>query len=300
MLQIFKSPSYDILGKRRIAYLFSIALILMGVFSIFFHHGLKYGIDFTGGTLVQIHLEKPVDIGTLRSIVAKVGIPDAEIQEFGTLGDFLIKYKEEIDVSQIEEAISKEVGTKVEVHRTERVGPRIGHELQRKAMTAILVGLALMLIYITFRFGFRFGFGAVLALFHDVFITLGFLSIFNMDIDIPIIAALLTIVGYSINDSIVISDRIRENVKKLGKKFPLKRYIETVNRSINETLSRTVITSLTTVLVLAAILVFGGPVIFDFAFALTVGVVIGTYSSIFVVAALVIEWTSFRSRKSGR
>jgi preprotein translocase subunit SecF len=300
MLQIFKSPQYDIIGKRKFAYVFSLALILIGVISIFFHHGLKYGIDFTGGTLLQIHVDKPVDTGTLRSIVSKAGIPDAEIQEFGTLGDFLIKYKEEVEVSKVKEAIEKELKAKVEVHRTERVGPRIGHELQRKAIMAILVGLVLMLIYITFRFDLRFGIGAVLALFHDVFITLGFLSIFNMDIDIPIIAALLTIVGYSINDSIVVSDRIRENVKKLGKKFPITKFVETVNRSINETLSRTVITSLTTVLVLVAILLFGGPVIFDFAFALTIGVVIGTYSSIFVVAALVVDWATFRSRKRSR
>lgn len=297
MFQIFKSPHYDIIGKRRIAFLFSGTLIIIGIISIFFHHGLKYGIDFTGGTLIQIHVEKPVDIGTLRGFVSNAGIKDAEIQNFGTLGDFLIKYKSQVKVSKVKEALEKGVGTKVEIHRTERVGPRIGKELQRKAVWALLIGLLLMLIYITFRFDFRFGVGAVLALFHDVFITLGFISIFNMDVDITIIAALLTIVGYSINDSIVVSDRIRENLKRLGRKFPIDKFVETINRSINETLSRTIITSLTTILVLLTILIFGGPVIFDFAFALTVGVIIGTYSSIFVVAALVVEWVSSRERK---
>jgi len=300
MFQIFKSPHYDIIGKRRIAFLFSGALILIGAISIFLHGGLKYGIDFTGGTLIQIHVDKPLDIASLRGFVANAGVKDAEIQNFRTLGDFLIKYKAQVKVSKVKEEIEKATGATVEIHRTELVGPRIGKELQRKAVWAILIGLLLMLIYITFRFDFKFGVGAVLALFHDVFITLGFLSIFNMDIDITIIAALLTIVGYSINDSIVVSDRIRENLKKLGRKFPIDKFIDTINRSINETLSRTVITSLTTIFVLLAILIFGGPVIFDFAFALTVGVIIGTYSSIFVVAALVVEWTATRERKHGK
>ncbi len=300
MFQIFKSPNYDIIGKRRFAFIFSGTLILISILSIFFHHGLKYGIDFTGGTLIQLHVDKPVDVGTLRGLVSKAGVEKAEIQNFGTLGDFLIKYKSQVEVSQVKKAIEEGIGAKVDIHRTEQVGPRIGHELQKKALYAVLIGLFLMLIYITVRFDFRFGVGAVLALFHDVLITLGFLSIFNMDIDIPIIAALLTIVGYSINDSIVISDRIRENLRKLGKRFPIPKFIDTVNRSINETLSRTVITSLTTILVLIAILIFGGPVIFNFAFALTVGVVVGTYSSIFVVAALVVEWVSAGGRNKGK
>lgn len=300
MFRVFKSPNYNFFGVHRIAFVFSGLLIIAGAFSIFVHGGLKYGIDFTGGTLLQIHVNKASSTGTLRSLVRDAGVNEAEIQEFGALGDFLIKYKEEVEVSKVKETIERRLETTVEIHRTEKVGPRIGHELQRKATMAILVGLLLMLVYITLRFDLKFGVGAVLALFHDVFITLGFLSLFNMDIDIPIIAALLTIVGYSINDSIVVSDRIRENVKKLGRKFAISKFIDTVNRSINETLSRTIITSLTTILVLCSILIFGGPVIFDFAFALTVGVVVGTYSSIFVVASLVVEWSALRSRKQGK
>jgi len=297
MLQIFRNPNFDFIGKRRFAFTLSGILLISGIISLLIRGGPRYGIDFTGGTLVQIHVEKDIGVGEIRGSLARIGIPKAEIQNFGSRREFLIKYQKGIDPQEIKRVIEEDHKTQVRIDKTEIVGPRIGKELRRKATFAILIGLFLMLVYISFRFDFRFGVGAVIALFHDVLITLGIFSFLNKEITVAIVAALLTIVGYSINDSIVVSDRIRENVRKLGKKIPLERFIQTVNRSINETLSRTVITSLTTFVVLLAILIFGGPVIFDFAFALAIGIIVGTYSSIFVVAALVVEWSSLRKRR---
>lgn len=299
-MEIFKNPNYDFIGFRRKAFAISGTLILIGILSIIFHGGLRYGIDFTGGTLVQIKLEKPVEIGKIRKLVKQAGIPGAEIQNFGDKSTFLVKYKATIkkDPSELVKFLSEKLNQKVILERTERVGPRVGKELQKKALEAILIGLLLMLIYIWIRFDLKFGVGSVLALFHDVFITVGIFSLLNKEITIPIIAALLTIVGYSINDSIVVSDRIRENMRKYGKIKPkIDKLIETFNRSINDTISRTVITSFTTLLVLIAILIFGGPVIFDFALAITIGVVVGTYSSIYVVASLVVEWEAYLARR---
>ncbi len=300
-MEIFRNPNYDFIGFRRKAFIISGILILLGIISIIAHGGLKYGIDFTGGTLVQIKVEgKAVDISQIRKYVKEAGIPGAEIQNFGDKSTFLVKYKTTVqkDPSDLVQFLSKKIGTKVILERTERVGPRVGKELQRKALEAILIGLLLMLIYIWIRFDLKFGVGSVLALFHDVFITIGIFSLLNKEITISIIAALLTIVGYSINDSIVVSDRIRENMRKFGKVKPrIDKLVETFNRSINDTISRTIITSLTTLLVLIAILIFGGPVIFDFALAITIGVVIGTYSSIYVVASLVVEWESYMAKR---
>jgi len=296
-MQFFRKPNINFIGNRRWAFLLSGLLILAGAISLILKGGPKYGIDFTGGTLVQIHLDNPVDIGAIRSAISPLGLASAEIQNFGEASEFLIKYQKDVDPSFIAKEIKEKLGENVRIDRTEKVGPRIGKELRERAFIFVFVGLLLMLIYITIRFDIKFGVGAVLALFHDVFITLGILSIFNKEITVAIVAALLTIVGYSINDSIVVSDRIRENLRKLGKTAALNRFTEIVNRSINETLSRTVITSLTTLVVLIAVLIFGGPVIFDFAFALTIGVIVGTYSSIFVVASLVVEWESWRKRK---
>lgn len=290
-MRFFRNPNIDFLGMRRYAFVVSGALILLSLITLIAKGGPRYGIDFTGGTLAQVHIDGKIDIGKLRQAVFDAGIKSAEIQNFGSANDFLIKYKEDIDASDLVNALKQSLGVDIRLDRTEEVGPRIGEELKKKALLALLVGLALMLIYISFRFDFKFGVGSIIALFHDVFITIGIFSLLNREITIPIVAALLTIIGYSINDSIVVSDRIRENLRKLGKVIALPKFISTVNRSLNETLSRTVITSLTTLIVLISILIFGGPVIFDFAFALTVGVIVGTYSSIFVVAALVVEWT---------
>ncbi len=297
-MEFFKQTHIDFMGKRRIAFLVSGLLLLLSLGVLFLHGGPKYGIDFTGGNLVQIHVEPHLDISQVRAVVAELGITGAEVQNFGEANEYLIKYKEEVDPSEIQRALEEKFQVQVRIDRTEKVGPRIGEEIKRQAIWAISIGLLLMLIYITVRFSFEFGVGAVLALFHDVLITLGIFTLLNREVTTAIVAALLTIVGYSINDSIVVSDRIRENTRRITAKTPLGRLAEIFNRSINETLSRTVITSLTTLLVLIALLVFGGPVIFDFALALTIGVVVGTYSSIFVVASLVLEWEGLKRRKA--
>ncbi len=299
MITFFKNPQYDFIGKRRIAFGISIFFILLGIVSIIAHGGLRYGVDFTGGNLVQIKFEKPYDVGKLRQILMQeAGLKSVEIQTFGDPSTFLLRYKEKYDADDLAKLISQKTGLKVIVERNESVGPRVGKELQIKALEALVIGLFLMLIYIWIRFDFSFGVGSVLALFHDVFITLGLLSLFNREITIQIVAALLTIVGYSINDSIVVSDRIREELRKFSQGVSVKKMIDIFNSSINATLSRTVITSLTTLIVLISILLFGGPVIFDFALALTIGVVVGTYSSIFVVASLVIEWRLHKIKKA--
>ncbi len=296
-MEFFKQPNIDFMGKRRWAFALSGVVILLSLVVLFLHGGPRYGIDFTGGNLVQIHVEPHLDIAKIRGVVASLGISGAEVQNFGEANEYLIKYKEDVDPSVIQKALEEKYQVQVRIDRTEKVGPRIGEEIKRQAIWAVSIGLLLMLIYITIRFNFEFGVGAVLALFHDVLITLGIFTLLNREVTSAIVAALLTIVGYSINDSIVVSDRIRENSKRITPKTPIERLIEIFNRSINETLSRTVITSLTTLLVLIALLVFGGPVIFDFALALTIGVVVGTYSSIFVVASLVVEWEGLKRRK---
>ncbi len=299
MISFFKNPQYDFVGKRKIAFGISLFLILLGIISIIAHGGLKYGVDFTGGNLVQIKFEKPYDVGKLRQILLNdIHLKSVEIQTFGDPSTFLLRYKETFDADKLAKLLSRKTGLKVIVERNETVGPRVGKELQMKALEALAVGLFLMLIYIWIRFDFAFGLGSVIALFHDVFITVGLLSLFNREFTIQTVAALLTIVGYSINDSIVVSDRIREELRKYSQGISVKKMIEIFNTSINATLSRTVITSLTTLIVLISILLFGGPVIFDFALALTIGVIIGTYSSIFVVASLVIEWKLRKARKS--
>jgi len=287
-MQFIKNPNFDFLGKRKFAYVISGILVLLGLYIVIFGK-VKYGIDFTGGTLVQIKFDKTIDIGRVRSALGKIGLSKAEIQYFGSNKEVLIKYQRNIDASDIVKILKKETGLEVCLMRTEKVGPRIGKELQQKAIKAVLIGIFLMLIYISFRFDFRFGVAAIIALFHDVLVGLGIYTLAGREVNTYIIAALLTIIGYSINDSIVISDRIRENLRK-GRPRKLPGLVDLFNRSLNQTLSRTIITSFTTLLVLIVLLIVGGPVIFDFAFILAIGVVVGTYSSIFVVASLVIDW----------
>ncbi len=425
MLRIFKETHIDFVGQRKIAFIISSLLIIIGLLSILFHNGLRYGIDFTGGTLIQLHFDKKVDIGELRKVVSSVS-ESPIIQHYGTDKDFLIRVREftpevndtippaivsvegypnptagskEVAVkvkvaddysfikgiyysigddttsnlvppvdrydSSVEEGnvILKVVGkdkmvvniwavdrkgnkshpvklnvyitpegvttipsdkplvegkigqlptnerekdlentvsrkvvnaikehfkdVNVRVDREEMVGPFISKQLREKAFVVVVLGLLIILGYVSLRFTFRFAVGAVIALIHDVLITLGLFSLFNKEITIPIIAAFLTIIGYSINDSIVVSDRIRENIKLLRKKH---KFPEIVNISINETLSRTIITSLTTLLVLLSLYFIGGSVIHDFAFAMIIGVVVGTYSSIYIMSPIVVEW----------
>lgn len=287
-MQFIKNPNFDFLGKRKFAYVISGILVFLGLYIVIFGK-VKYGIDFTGGTLVQIKFDKVIDIGKVRNALGKIGLSKAEIQYFGSNREVLIKYQKDIDASDIVKILKKETGLAVYLMRTEKVGPRIGRELQQKAIKAVLIGMLLMLIYISFRFDFRFGVAAILALFHDVLVGLGIFTLAGREVNTYIIAALLTIIGYSINDSIVISDRIRENLRK-GRPRRFAGLVDLFNRSLNQTLSRTIITSFTTLVVLIVLLIVGGPVIFDFAFILAIGVVVGTYSSIFVVASLVVDW----------
>lgn len=436
MLRAFKKTDIEFIGLRRRAFIISVTLIAVGLISLIVRGGPNYGIDFTGGSLIQVHFEKHIMTDEIRSSLAKLGMGRATIQRFGTASDFLITTKGEIGIDTIgpeittveispnptagavrvtiratadEENTGRSIVAAVEmsvdtpaapgsgsvmsavdffdspreeasyvlpvewkagdahviyiraqdtkgnwgdvgsatlyvtpkgittmpgemrevpsattpgvmgdlglsggvgravgevlktdfpdnpsrIDREEVVGPRVSKGLQLQATLVLLAGMLVILIYVSFRFTFRFGVGAVVALFHDVLITLGLFSIFNREITIPIIAAFLTIVGYSINDSIVVSDRIRENLRTMRKA----KFDRIVNTSINQTLSRTMITSLTTMLVLLALLVFGGPVLRDFALALLIGVVVGTYSSMFVVAPIVVEWEKISPTK---
>lgn len=289
-MRFFKTTNIDFLGKRFFTYIISFVLVLSSILLILIK-GPKYGIDFTGGTIVQIKFEKILSLEKIRSEVIKMGIKSAEIQRYGSEKEYLIKYSERIDADSIVNFFKKNLDQDIILERTENVGPRVGKELQYKAIEAVLIGMVLMLIYIALRFNFKFGVAAVIALFHDVIITLGMMVLLGREITIPLIAAFLTIVGYSINDSIIVSDRIRENLKKMKGSF-----FEIANKSINQTLSRTIITSGTTLFVVICLLLLGGPVLRDFSLALLIGIIVGTYSSIFIVAALVCDWERKRKR----
>ncbi len=425
MIRILKETHFNFIGARKKAFIVSVALIAAAIVSLIVRGGLNYGIDFSGGTLIQLHFDNPISTAEIRNALNDIGLSEAQIQRFGTANDFLIRTTaletyvsdttgpavilnveaeketkniilkatvsdratgngviravelfvdslgepgkgiemsgvdvfdsaEEQAVSSIPtsrweantthslfvrakdtngnwgkarkltitldedgmlippetpspepEVVSSEQqpaetfgfliksqleelfpDNPIRIDREEMVGPAVSKNLQWKALWVILLGMFAILIYVSFRFTFRFGVGAVIALFHDIIITIGILSIFGKEFTIPIVAAILTIVGYSINDTIVISDRIRENLKQMRKD----NYEDVINRSINQTLSRTIITSMTTFIALLMLFILGGRVINNFSFALLIGVVVGTYSSIFVVAPIVYEW----------
>lgn len=424
MLEIIKKTNINFIGHRKAAFIVSGLLIVVGISYLAIRGGPNYGIDFTGGTLLQLHFDNPISTDEIRHTLSKIGLAKAVIQRFGAENEFIIQLKgglskgdtlspliEEIAINPNPTRGAREVLIQVSVNdsttgdskikgitlyvdsltptkainlapegkdefdsfkeiaktklsitnlspgrhslffvardeaenlsatkeitlyvirkkekvalhkdelesriyappltglasriisviknnfpknpprvdREETVGPKVGSELQKKAILTVLLGMLVMLIYISLRFDFKFGAGAIIALFHDVLITLAILSFLNKEITLPIIAAFLTIVGYSINDSIVVSDRIRENKKSMRGEGIGK----IINTSINQCLSRTIITSLTTIIVLTAILLFGGKVISDFAFALLIGVIVGTYSSIFILSPIVYEW----------
>ncbi|MCH6559167.1 protein translocase subunit SecF [candidate division KSB1 bacterium] len=301
-MQFLVNSNFNFIGKRKIARIFSIALILIGVGSLIIQGGPKLGIDFTGGTSLRLQFERGVSIGEVRSAIASLGIGNAEIKNFGNSADILIRVQEqETSGAGITDAIKAELSKVFPdnpyVERSkDSVGPKIGAELRTKTITSILIALVGMLIYITWRFEFKFAVGAIVALFHDVIITLGVFSILQLEITLPIIAAFLTIVGYSLNDTIVVFDRIRENLKVLRRDT----YETIVNTSVNQSLTRTIITSLTTLIVVLILYFFGGSVIHNFAFALIIGVIIGTYSSIFVASPIVIDWELRSQEKKSR
>ncbi len=290
------------LNYRKFAYLFSGTLIVISIISFFF--GLNLGIDFAGGTELHIKFNKNVSISELRKTVESLNLGDVSIQRFGEMGanSFLVRVEKTSSkikggVSDIiQEALTKKFGKgSFKILREESIGPKVGKELRIKGIEAILFALIGILIYIALRFEFSFAIGAVAALIHDVTITAGLMNILHREFNLTTIAALLTIVGYSLNDTIVVFDRIRENMRKLRDK--IKDLAEIMNISISETLSRTILTSLTTLLVVISLLLLGGDIIRDFALALFIGIVIGTYSSIFVASPIVLAWDNYTKKK---
>jgi preprotein translocase subunit SecF len=298
-MRFFRNASYDFLSLRRRAYVVSAALLLLGIGSLILRGGPQYGVDFTGGTLLQVEFVEPTSVADLRDVLAAAGMESAQIQQLGDSNEFLIRTQDfEGIVDRAGEVLSGAYGADGFSMSADAVGPKVGSELQRKAAIAILMSFALTLVYLAFRFEWRFGIAAVIATFHDITITFGFISLFNIEITLATVAAILTILGYSLNDTIVVFDRIRENLKKRRKD----RYEDIVNASINETLPRTVLTSGTTLATLMALFILGGTVVRPFALVLILGVLIGTYSSIFVAspALLEIEERSRRKEKARR
>jgi preprotein translocase subunit SecF len=274
---------------RKIAGIASIILFTVSVLSLSFR-GLSLGLDFSGGTLVEVTYEKPVELELIRNTLNANGYEDSQVVNFGTNLDVLIKVADQNGNSSVGEAVYSllnENGLQGELKRVEFVGPQIGSELRDQGGLGMLVALFMILIYVAFRFQYKFALGAVTALGHDVVIILGLFSIFAWDFDLTVLAALLAVIGYSLNDTIVVSDRIRENFRIQRELEPR----EMIDLSLNQTLGRTVVTSLTTLLVLFALFIFGGEMIKGFSLALILGVLVGTYSSIYVVANMLMSLT---------
>ncbi len=329
----------DFTGKRKIAYFISGCLIILSILSVVVHGGLRYGIDFSGGSLIQIDFPSPVNIGDIKNGLSSVNLEKASVQRFGEKEDneYLIRtdiseaYHEDFS-TQLQTSLKKATNSEVEIRRIEMVGPQVGKDLREKALFAMFFALLFITIYISGRFELKwllsgvmaaaligavyllsvfkvsipylilaalivtlilfwflelkYAMGAIVALIHDVVVTVGIFSILNIEFSLPVIAALLTIIGYSLNDTIIVFDRIRENLRKHHRK-PLEFIL---NRSINETLARTTLTALTTLIVVIALLFLGGGIIRDFALAMTIGVIIGTYSSVFVASPILLAW----------
>jgi len=290
-MRLFANANYDFIGKRRTAY--AIAGALLGLFfiaAIVFQvtrgSWLNYGVDFTGGTLVQVRFEQPTSANELRE-----ALPGTEITRFGGENEYLIRapvYEEGTDASApVVAALQEKYGQGTfQVVRTEAVGAKIGGELQQRALLAILVSFLFTLIYLAFRFEWRFGVAAIIATAHDVLFSLGMIAALQLEVSLPTVAAVLTILGYSLNDTIVVFDRARENLKRTGRRED---FAAVLNRSINETLPRTILTSVTTAAALLALFLFGGDIIRGFAMIMLVGVVVGTFSSIFIASPVLLE-----------
>ena len=281
-----KKTNFDFMGKRRLAIILSSVLILASIASLVVR-GLNFGIDFTGGTLIEVGYPEAADLGGLREVLGDAGYGDVQMQHFGTSRDVLIRVAPRADraSAQISEEILaalKRADAGVEMRRVEFVGPQVGEELTEQGGLAMLYALIGILIYVSLRFEYRFSLGAVAALVHDVLITLGIFSLLQIEFDLTVLAALLAVIGYSLNDTIVVFDRVRENFRKIRKGGSE----QVMNISVNETLSRTIMTGVTTLLVLTALFFLGGEVIHAFALALIIGIFVGTYSSIYVAGAL--------------
>ena len=268
---------------------FSISLILISIVLLLFK-GLNYGVDFKGGTLIELRAtDQQITIFQLRKSFLNMNLGDVNVKEFGKNNDFLIKFEKKENnnknlISEIKENLNKSIGSGYNFRRVENVGPKVSAELLKSGVIAICLSLVAMLIYIWIRFEWQFSLGAIFALFHDVILTLGVFSLFSFEINLSIVAAVLTIVGYSMNDTVVIFDRVRENLKK----FSDIKIFDLTNKSINETLSRTIITSVTTLLALVSIYIFGGHILKGFSLAMILGVIFGTYSSIYIANPVLI------------
>src|SRR5262245_17293774 len=300
MLQIFVNANYDFVGKRRWFYIFSGGAVMLSLLSILLHGGLNYGIDFTGGVLMQVRYDKPVTVDQVRRGLDEVKLGAAVIQQFGGPEEYLIRLPHIQQTPEqlgpvVQQALAKAAGAQVDMRRLEFVGPQVGKDLQLQALYAILAGMAGILIYVAIRFDFRGGMISIVAIAHYVIVTLGALSVTNREMSLPVLAALLTIVGYSINDTIVVFDRIRESRGRGLRKG--QSLADLVNGAINQTLSRTILTAFTTFLSALVLFLFGGEVLRVFSFVLLIGVISGTYSSV-AAAALVADWESWsRSRQ---
>ena len=295
-MRVFQNANYKFLSMRRPAYFASAAIITIGLLSIVFRGGLRTGVEFTGGVLLEVQFSQTTDVGQIRDALTAGGTTGVQIQQLRTVGaetyDFLLRVPvgEEEDQNAIRDQIRASLETQYsaasfEIARGDTLSAKVGDEFQRTAIIAVLLSFLLTLIYLAFRFEWRFGVAAVIATVHDMLITFGFISLFDIEINLATVAAILTIIGYSLNDTIVVFDRVRENLRKKRKEA----YDATLNRSLNETLPRTVLTSGTTLMALLSLVVIGGAVIRPFAGVLIIGVLVGTYSSIFVASPVLVE-----------
>lgn len=289
-MRLFKNiPKYNFMAGRRYAMMLSAVLIIASLASLVVQ-GLKLGIDFTGGTLIELGYQQEAELEGIRNQLASAGFVDSTVQHFGSNRDVLIRLAPQQDQSsaqisnQVLALLRGDQTDTIDLRRVEFVGPQVGDELRDDGGLAMLYALIFILIYVGFRFEYRFALGSIFALVHDVVITVGLFSIFQVEFDLPVLAAVLAVIGYSLNDTIVVYDRIRENFRKMRKGSSA----DVINASLNQTLSRTIITSLTTTLVLLALFIFGGEIIHGFALALLIGVAVGTYSSIYVASSSVL------------
>ena len=304
MIELFHSPNYNFVGRRRWAYVISGLVTLIGLLSLGLR-GLHYDIDFTGGTLVQIRFEQPPTVASIRAGLGRIQLGESVIQQYGDPREYIIRAplttasSEEI-AKRVTTALGQETSLgKFEVRRIEFVGPQVGRDLQLQAIYAVLFGLAGILLYVAWAFkSLKGGVAAIVAVFHDMIVCLGALSLTGREFSLPVLAALLTIIGYSVNDTIVAYDRLRENRGKFSQKG--KSFAQQMNDAVNQTLSRTVLTALTVFLSTAILLFFGGKTLEDFAFVLFIGVITGTYSTIYIAGALIVDWTQAAESRVAR
>jgi preprotein translocase subunit SecF len=294
---------FDFIGKKKFTVWVSAIVILLSLGSIIYHGGLRYGVDFAGGILLQIKFSKTVDISEVRNAMEAIGSKDAVVQKFGGENEFLIRIEKSAEDL---EAMSRKIqaslqerfkGQTLEIRRAEVVGPKVGKDLRNKAIWATVLSFLAILVYVAVRFRqVSYGLGGIVALIHDIIITFGAISLFDLEFSLTLLAVILTIIGFSINDTIVIFDRVRENIKKMRKEK-----LDTIfNVSINETLGRTILTSGTVMMVVLILFFFGGPVIHDFTTALIVGLISGTYSTVYIASPIVLLWHNHITLKGKR